>query len=57
MGENKKEALINRVCPLCRVYGKNIRLFDAKEIKSEVNITIATCMACQGVYHFRNDEN
>ena len=45
-----KNPLIDRVCPLCRVFGKNIKFMDLQDPKLGVSLTIATCMTCKGVY-------
>ena len=50
-GKDGKQTVIDRVCPLCRVLGKNINLYDAKNPEHEINIIIATCVACKGLYH------
>ena len=46
-----KETETDRTCPLCRTYGKNINLYDCTTKDKKVNITVATCKACKGVYH------
>ncbi len=46
----KKNPLINRVCPLCRTFGQNIRFMDLHDDTVDVSLTIVTCMACRGVY-------
>ena len=46
-----KQTIIDRVCPLCRVQGRNINLFDARNPENDVNVIIATCCTCKGLYH------
>lgn len=50
----KKETEVDRICPLCRVFGRNINLYDAKT-NGGISITVATCVACKGLYHIEND--
>ena len=46
-----KSTKIDRVCPLCHTYGLNINLYDAINVEKGVNITVATCCTCKGLYH------
>lgn len=45
-----KNPIIDMVCPLCRVFGKNVKFMDLQDSKLGVSLTIVTCMACHAVY-------
>jgi len=47
----EKKTEEDRTCPLCRTYGRNINLYDAKNGEDGIYITVATCLACKGLYH------
>ncbi len=47
----KKDAEVDRVCPLCRVFGRNINLYDVRDTGLKIQLLIGTCMACKGLYH------
>lgn len=48
--DDLKNPLINRVCPICRTYGKNVKFMDLKDDKLDIGLTIITCMTCHAVY-------
>lgn len=50
-----KEPEVDRVCPLCHTFGKNINLIDFKNPKTTKNYILATCLACKGVYHIEDN--
>ena len=45
-----KNPIIDRVCPICRVFGKNVKFMDLRDDKIGVSLTIVTCMTCKAVY-------
>ena len=45
-----KNPIIERVCPICRVLGKNVKFMDLRDDKIKVSLTIVTCMTCHAVY-------
>ena len=47
---NTKNPLVERVCPLCRTFGTNIKFMDLHDKDANISLTIVTCMACRGVY-------
>ena len=48
--DNLKNPLVERVCPLCRVFGTNIKFMDLRDDSIKVSLTIVTCLSCRGVY-------
>ena len=46
-----KNPLMERVCPLCRTYGKNVKFMDLHDDEAEISLTIATCLTCKAVYN------
>jgi len=47
--KKRKNPKVERVCPICRVMGTNIRFMDLHD-SNIPSITIATCLTCRGVY-------
>ena len=45
-----KNPLIDRVCPLCRTFGTNIKFMDLQDEKLGISLTVVTCMTCHAVY-------
>ena len=52
--DNLKNPLIDRVCPICRTFGKNVKFMDLKDEAIDIYITIVTCLACRAVYSMDN---
>lgn len=48
--DNLKNPLVDMVCPLCRVYGKNVKFMDLRDDKIKISLTIVVCLSCRGVY-------
>lgn len=55
--EPKKRSTVDRVCPLCRTYGKNINLYEAQNTDNEVDILVATCTHCRGLYSLERKDD
>ena len=55
--DDLKNPLVDRVCPLCRSFGKNVKFMALKDEKIGIDLTIITCLTCRGVYTIdREDE-
>ena len=50
MQDDLKNPLVERVCPICRTFGKNIKFMDLHDDNIKISLTIATCLTCRAVY-------
>lgn len=52
-----KNPLTERVCPMCRTYGANIKFMDLHDDKIDISLTIVTCLTCRAVYSIELKED
>ena len=48
---------MDRVCPICRVFGKNVKFMDLHDDEAKISLTIVTCMTCKAVYNMEYEKS